>query len=229
MAPEQLLGNTSDIDARTDVFGLGGVLYEILTGMAPNDGKAILQAARGEVVLAFLPRAQWTQLPPELCRIAAKALTPRRDARYASVSELGGDLEQFLKGGGWFDTLSAKAGDAIVNEGEPGSTAYIIQSGHCEVWKGLQGERRLIRRLGPGDVFGETAVFAGGQRTASVVAVSDVILKIITGDSLNRELDQSPILAAFVRSLAGLFRETDAALSARGVELVPAVPPEPHA
>jgi hypothetical protein len=42
-----------------------------------------------------------------------------------------------------------------------------------------------------------------------------VTLKVITGESLNRELDQNPILAAFVRSLASLFRETDAALSVR--------------
>lgn len=223
MAPEQLLGRTQDIDQRTDVFGLGGVLYEILTGDPPNDAAAVLRAARGEELRGFAPRALWTQLPPELCRISRKALSAAREDRYPDVSSLRLDLEQFLRGGGWFDTLRFQAGQQIVREGESGSTAYIIQSGECEVWKTIQGERRLIRRLGPGDVFGEAAVFAAGPRTASVVATGDVTLKCITGDSLNRELDQNPILAAFVRSLAGLFRETDAALSARGVQL-PRVP-----
>lgn len=215
MAPEQLLGNPEDIDARVDVFGLGGVLYEILTGTPPNDAKAMLQAARGQAVLSFEPRALWRRLPPELCRIASKALSPARDQRYPSVSALREDLEQFLKGGGWFETLAVKAGETVVREGEPGSAAYIIQSGSCDVWKNIQGQPKLIRRLGPGDVFGETAVFAGGLRTASIVAVDDVTLKVITGDSLNHELDQSPILAAFVRSLASLFREADAAMSVR--------------
>jgi CRP-like cAMP-binding protein len=74
-------------------------------------------------------------------------------------------------------------------------------------------------------VFGETVVFAGGQRTASIVAAEPTTLKVITGDSLNRELDQNPILAAFVRSLAGLFREADAALSGRGGPLPGSTPP----
>jgi eukaryotic-like serine/threonine-protein kinase len=218
MAPEQLLGRTEDIDGRTDIFGLGGVLYEILNGHPPNDGAALVAAARGEALPSFSPGPLWARLPPELCRITARALAPAREDRYQNVTALRLDLEQFIKGGGWFDTLTFQAGDSIVTEGETGDAAYIIQSGNCEVWKNIQGERRLIRLLGPGDVFGEAAVLAPGPRTASIVAASAVTLKIITGESLNRELDQNPILASFVRSLANLFRETDAAFS---------VPPPP--
>jgi eukaryotic-like serine/threonine-protein kinase len=218
MAPEQLLGRTQDIDARTDIFGLGGVLYEILNGHPPNDGAALVAAARGEAQPSFSPGPLWTRLPPELCRITARALAPAREDRYQTIAALRLDLEQFLKGGGWFETLTFQAGDSIVTEGETGDAAYIIQSGNCEVWKNVQGQRRLIRLLGPGDVFGETAVLAPGPRTASIVAASAVTLKVITGESLNRELDQNPILASFVRSLANLFRETDAAFS---------VPPPP--
>jgi eukaryotic-like serine/threonine-protein kinase len=218
MAPEQLLGDTDNIDARTDVFGLGGVLYEILTGTAPNHGNAVFDAARGRGRLTFSARDLWTRLPPELCRIAAKALSPERAQRYPSVAALRADLEQFMKGGGWFDTLTAKAGDTIVTEGEAGDEAYIIQTGSCEVWKNIQGRPTLIRSLGPGDVFGEAAVFAHSPRTASIVATADLTLKVVTGESLNHELDQNPNLAAFVRSLANLFCETDAALSARGRE-----------
>lgn len=215
MAPEQLLGKTHEIDARTDVFGLGGVLYEILTGSTPNDGKGVLAAAAALQARRFAPRALWSSLPPELCRITQKALAPARHDRYASVALLRAELEQFLRGGGWFETLTAMDGELIVVEGEPGSTAYVIQSGNCDVWKTIHGERRLVKRLGPGDVFGEAAVFGGGTRTASIVAVGAVTLKVVSGVALNRELDQNPMLAAFVRSLAGLFREADAALSAR--------------
>jgi serine/threonine-protein kinase len=73
-----------------------------------------------------------------------------------------------------------------------------------------------LRRLGPGEVFGETAVLTRGARTASVLATDDVTLKVITGESLNRELDQNPWLGAFMRSLAVLFRETDQRLSEPG-------------
>lgn len=215
MAPEQLLGKTQAIDARTDVFGLGGVLYEILTGKPPNEGKSVLEAASAGPIRDFVPRALWSGLPPELCRITQKALWPEPAGRYPSVAALQADLQQFLRGGGWFETLVVADGELILREGEPGKTAYVIQSGHCDVWKTLHGERRFVKRLGPGDVFGEAAVFGGGARTASVVAVGEVTLKVVSGDALNRELDQNPLLAAFVRSLAGLFREADAALSAR--------------
>lgn len=219
MAPEQLLGNTEAIDARTDVFGLGGVLCEILTGKPPNETKGTMMAALGQEVRRFLPGDLWTQLPPELCRIASRALASSPENRYADVAALRLDLEQFLKGGGWFDTLTVRAGEPIVSEGEPGSTAYIIQAGECEVWKDIQGTKQLVRRLGPGDVFGETAIFARGVRTATIVAAGEVTLKVITGEALNRELDRNPILAAFVRSLANLFQETDAVLSAGGSTL----------
>jgi serine/threonine-protein kinase len=211
MAPEQLMGQS--LDERTDVFGLGGILYEILTGQPPNDPLRI--SSSGLTKERMLPSKSdlWPRLPPGLCSITMKALARRPEDRYPNVDELRADLELFLEGGGWFETQVFRAGESIVNEGDPGDAAYIIQAGHCEVYKSIHGRRVLVRRLGPGDVFGETAVLTASPRTATVVAVDDVTTKVITGDSLNRELDRNPWLSAFVRSLAELFREADARLS----------------
>ena len=96
-----------------------------------------------------------------------------------------------------------------MTEGEPGDTAYIIESGSCDVFRNIDEQRTLVRRLTAGDVFGEMAVFSGGVRTATVVAVDEVTLKLITGASLHRELDRNPWVAAFVRSLARTLRETE--------------------
>jgi eukaryotic-like serine/threonine-protein kinase len=216
MAPEQLAARVEEIDERTDVFGLGGILFEILTGKPPNDWQRLLGPALNREPVKMPPKSEvWAQLPPELCRIALKALAPRPDDRYQTVEHLRLDLEQFLQGGGWFETCEYREGESIVTEGEAGDRAYIIERGTCEVWKNVADKRILIRRLGPGDVFGETAVLTREPRTASVIAATDVTLKLITGDSLNRELDRNPWLAAFVRSLANLFRETDERLSRR--------------
>ena len=203
MAPEQLGARVNEIDERTDVFGLGGILFEILTGKPPNDWQRLLgPALNNEPVTMPATSALWQQLPPELCRIALKALSPRSEHRYQTVEGLRVDLEQFLQGGGWFETCEYREGESIVTEGEPGDRAYIIERGHCDVFKNVADKRVFIRRLGPGDVFGETAVLTREPRTASVVAATDVTLKLITGDSLNRELDRNPWLAAFVRSLS---------------------------
>jgi eukaryotic-like serine/threonine-protein kinase len=210
MAPEQVFGLIDEIDERTDVFGVGGMLCEILLGEPPNNQRTLVGTGTpGRHWRAPDHSALWSQLPPELCRIASRALAPKREDRYPTIAALRADLEQFLEGGGWFETRAYRPGEEIVKEGEPGDTAYIIERGACDVYRWIDGQQTLVRRLEPGDVFGEMAVFSGGIRTASVVAVGEVTLKVITGVSLNRELDRNPWVATFVRSLARMLRETE--------------------
>jgi len=210
MAPEQMFGLIDEIDERTDVFGLGGVLCEILVGEPPNNQRLLVgSAGSGRPWASPAHSPIWPQLPPELCRIASKALAPRRDDRYPSVAALRADLEQFLDGGGWFESRVYAPGQTIVAEGEGGDTAYIIESGSCDVYKLIEGREVVIRRLNAGSVFGEMAVFTGGTRTATVKAVDEVTVKLITGASLTLELDRNPWVAAFMRSLARLVRDNE--------------------
>ncbi len=214
MAPEQVSARSEAIDERTDVFGIGGILHEILTGRPPNDWQKLIGPGLNHPLESLPDKSDlWPRLPPELCRIALRALSPKSEDRYPTIPALKADLEQFLRGGGWFETQTFPPGALVISEGAPGDAAYIIESGHADVFKHMNGERTFVRRLGPGEVFGETAVLTGGARTATVVAVDALRLKVITGESLNRELDLNPWLAAFVRSLARLFSETDQRLS----------------
>jgi serine/threonine protein kinase len=222
MAPEQLLGRTAEIDQQTDVFGVGGILHEILTRRPPNSQRRLLtQAFTASPVSLSSRDNRWPQLPPELVRITLRALAARPAERYPSIRDLQADLEQFMRGGGWFETQHFAPGATIVEEGDAGNAAYIIERGECDVYKNVQGKRVLLRRLSPGDVFGEMAVLTGAPRSASVVASGEVVVKIITGESLNRELDRNPWLGAFVRQLAGRFREMDERLSGSGTPTMP--------
>jgi eukaryotic-like serine/threonine-protein kinase len=212
MPPEQARGVIGDIDERTDIFALGGILYHILTNRPPYPGPEramqILMAGLGEV----LPPGEVVtdrRLPPKLCHIAMKALARRREDRYQSVGALMEDVEAFLRGGGWFETVHFPAGTVIVREGDEPDAAYIIEQGHCEVYKVLNGKRIILRELGPGEVFGETSIFTGVPRTASVVAIDDVRAASITRESLDYELAEKGWLAAFVRGLAERFRTTE--------------------
>jgi NADH:ubiquinone reductase (H+-translocating) len=60
------------------------------------------------------------------------------------------------------------AGESIVREGEMSGRFYIITSGEVEVLQKIDGEDQVIRKLGPGDHFGEIAALGNGRRTATV-------------------------------------------------------------
>jgi dienelactone hydrolase len=97
MSPEQALGEVAD--ARTDLWALGVMLYEILTGMLPFRGSSTT-AILFEVVHQdpTPPRAICGGIDPELERIVLKALAKKRDDRYSSAAEIARDLSAFQIG-----------------------------------------------------------------------------------------------------------------------------------
>ena len=99
MAPEQAWGRRADLDARTDVYGIGGLLYAILTRVAPHDGGsagADLALARGGTVCAPQLACPQRSMPPGLCRIALRALSANPSERHPTVEILKQDIERFL-------------------------------------------------------------------------------------------------------------------------------------
>ena len=216
MSPEQANGWTDRVDARTDVFCLGGTLYRVLTGHAPNYEETVTatleKARRGGVPHPDLESPD-TRLPPELCRIAMKALSPSPAKRHPSVHAFRHDLERFLRGGGWLPTQTFAEGDVIIHEGAPAEAAYLLMDGVVEVYKTVGGRRVALRLIGPGEVFGEAAVFSSSPRTASVVAKSPVTVKLVTATSLDLELSKNDALRILVRTLANRFRDLDVELA----------------
>jgi serine/threonine-protein kinase len=144
--------------------------------------------------------------PPELVRICMKALAVSPPDRYPRVDDLVEDIRALLRGGGNFAVMPVQRGELVIREGEVGDAAYIVRAGKLEVFQRRGDEDVVLRELGPGDVFGETAIFAESRRTASVVALVDSELVVVTKKTIERELDaMQPWLAAFVRTLAARF------------------------
>ncbi|MFN7145623.1 MAG: serine/threonine-protein kinase, partial [Myxococcota bacterium] len=178
VAPEQARGEVCD--ARTDVFGVGGLLYFVLCGGRPNVGKEpedrLAFARAGSRARPPSEVAPNRALPPELVRIAMKALEPDPARRYANTAELAADLDAVRAGGWWFERRAFPADTEIVREGDAADAAYILVEGTVEV----RQNGGPIAELGPGEIFGEAALLTGGTRTASVIALTDVVARVLT-------------------------------------------------
>src|SRR6185436_14590544 len=87
MAPEQVEGLRPD--GRTDIYALGVVLYELLTGRLPFEGETIASIAAQRLVKDPPPPRQHNpQIAPELERVVLRALARERSERYADAAEL---------------------------------------------------------------------------------------------------------------------------------------------
>jgi tetratricopeptide (TPR) repeat protein len=97
MAPEQAAGRLDLIDHRTDVYGLGAILYEILTGKPPFTGANTQEVLRNVQEQAPMrPREVWAKAPPALEAVCLRALAKQPTERYSSASDLAREVQRYL-------------------------------------------------------------------------------------------------------------------------------------
>jgi eukaryotic-like serine/threonine-protein kinase len=213
MSPEQAKGAEGQVSERTDVFGLGAVLYAILAGRPlymADSMDDVLEQARGGKVPGLPDALGGVPLPARICQITRKALAIDPQDRYQSVLELKRDVEGFLQGGIAFPIETFAAGECIVTEGEMADTAYVVVQGVCVAYNNRNGTRSNVRQLGTGSVFGEEAVFHPGSCSATVEAVTEVSVRLVTRKMLDEGLGRDAWFGAFVVALAGRLVRPDA-------------------
>jgi serine/threonine-protein kinase len=213
MAPEMVAGDPRRIDARTDVYLLGAILHEILTGGPRNPGRTLQQA----IASAFAPQpvAYDVGVPEELAAIANKATAARREDRYPDAKALQRDLVAYLHHRGSI-ALSEAATRSLASLRELLAIAPAERS--AEV-------RASVERLATEARFGflqalrawpENRAALDGQRDCLIALASD---RIDRGDAhgaraLVEELEASPeLISRLVTRLEAL--EEQQARSAR--------------
>jgi CRP-like cAMP-binding protein len=221
MAPEQARGESDKLDERTDIFQLGAVLYRILAGKAPfgaPTAEAALERARQCVWIPPEQAAPERGVPRRLSAICARAMAEDPAERYASAADLRKDLEEFIRGTARLPEEQFNAGQAIVREGEVGDCAYIILDGHCQASKATPTGSTGLRLMGPGEMFGETAVLTGARRLATVTALVDTTVAVVDRSYLQEEMQRTPLIALAIRAVAERFLDLDGRTQALTLE-----------
>jgi CRP/FNR family transcriptional regulator/CRP/FNR family cyclic AMP-dependent transcriptional regulator len=132
-------------------------------------------------------------------------VTPAHDLlrRVLLFRELGDDMLDRLAA--HLHRRAYRSATIVCDKDQPGDAMYIIESGRVRIFVPAQGGEELtLDHLGPGDVFGEMALLDGLPRSASAVTVEDSVLFMMSRDTFQLQLAESPQLASALLAMLSM-------------------------
>jgi eukaryotic-like serine/threonine-protein kinase len=244
MSPEQI--NEWSIECNTDIFSLGSVMYEMLTGDHPFRAESLAKISNNITNEKPRPLSEYrSDLPEGLDYVLSRMLKKKNSKRYSMGLDLAADLaliyddlekietedslrEKFesLNQLGFFKDFSDaeiwglvrasnwqsyQHGETIIQENDVDNSFYIILSGVVDILK----DEQHVDTLQQGCCFGEMGFIANTERTASVVAKTDVSIIRVNASTLDRadESTQLRFLKVFVQTITERLKQTTSILT----------------
>jgi len=191
-------------------YGDFAITYEIRYFIARYDD---YRAAEGEInrLIWYYFRRHGIEIPFPI-RTVYMHNAAETEAREGSAGRLerairGIDLfrplsdEELTAAAAAFRHLHYSSGERIIVEGDTGDSFFVIDRGEVEVSKTLAGKSRVLARLMEGQFFGEISLLTGEQRSATVVAATDVDVFTLDKAGFERILVQNPAIAVEISTI----------------------------
>jgi serine/threonine protein kinase/Tfp pilus assembly protein PilF len=176
MSPEQARGET--VDARTDIFSLGSVLYQMATGRLPFEGNSTALIHDSILNRTPTPAVRVNpDLPHELARIIERALEKDRDLRYQSMREFRAELKRLQRDTGGSDSTTpetARSAATSAAEKEFDSDSAIaagLIKRHKKKLLGVAGALVLLLAIGGSALYRSLAPESSGAPIDSIVVL----------------------------------------------------------
>lgn len=189
MSPEQTTGSREELGPGSDIFSAGVLFYAMLAGEFPFPASDIMTYCQ------MLQDHQPTPLskvrhdiPRRLSDICDRMLARNEGERYTSFHEVSQDLDEITDFNEGFPIRSYAPGESIFTQGDQGDHAVRILEGRVEVVAEADGKVQPLSVRGPGEIIGELAIFTGGKRTASVMALEQTRVSFLHRDEIAEEL-----------------------------------------
>jgi serine/threonine-protein kinase len=187
LSPEQARGG--EIDPRSDLYSLGIVLYELLTGKTPFEGETPVEIAMKHLSTAPKPPSKLRpDIPPELDMVVLRALAKDPDDRYQSADEMEADLERVARGA----PVAAATVDSATEVLRRPTTPAVADSTAATM---IAPPSRAGARGAPPPVVEEEEYVGGGGRDRPLwpwlVAAGFVIAAVVAGFFVWQELSGS--------------------------------------
>jgi CRP/FNR family transcriptional regulator len=113
------------------------------------------------------------------------------------------------------------SGEVVFHEGDESSTCYIVRTGHARALREHRDRVLTLANFGPGDIFGELAMFDDERRSATIQAIEPMEAIAILGSDMRRLMQEHPqITVKLIQALGRRLRETNERLARQSFQTV---------